>query len=102
MKKRIKKFIVIEFEGLPGGHYWPKTLPLPRIGERILVGRDEGVVKSINHNLSGNVYEYRVLVSRFNPEKNHCGNPSGKEKCGFTNKELFACLSRKCLYVKLG
>jgi hypothetical protein len=64
MFSKIKKFIIVEFDDVSGSFDWPKELPIPRIGEELMIEGYHGTVNSVFHNWNGSFYELRIRVSK--------------------------------------
>lgn len=55
-----KLFITIEFDNKPGLFDYPKTLPLPKIGEEVHFDYKYGNVLEVKHMTNGNVTEIKI------------------------------------------
>ncbi len=64
MFKRKTIFITIEFADVPGLFDYPKHLPLPRIGERVIYSGKSGRVSEVSHITEGTVSEIKITCSR--------------------------------------
>lgn len=60
MFKKRKVFIVISFQNIQGLFDYPKDLPLPRTGEKIIFNEKCGTVEYILHNTTGTVTEIKI------------------------------------------
>ena len=56
-------FITIDFADVPGLFDYPKHLPIPRIGERVLLNAHAGTVENVTHNTAGDVTEIKITCS---------------------------------------
>jgi hypothetical protein len=64
MFKKKTVFITIEFADVPGLFDYPKHLPLPGIGERVIFNSKYGRVSDISHITEGSVSEIKITCSR--------------------------------------
>ena len=64
MFKRTKVFITIHFDYVPGLFDYPKHLPIPRIGETILLDDRIGIVSNVKHMTSGSITEIKIVCSK--------------------------------------
>lgn len=64
MFKRKTVFITIEFADVPGLFDYPKHLPLPRIGERVIFNGKFGRVSEVSHVTEDTVAEVKITCSR--------------------------------------
>ena len=65
MFKRITHtvFVTIEFQNIPGLFDYPKHLPLPKIGERVIFNSKSGRVSEISHITENSVSEIKIKCS---------------------------------------
>lgn len=63
MKRKIL-FITIEFADIPGLFDYPKYLPLPKLGERIIFNGKFGRVSEISHITEDSVTEIKITCSK--------------------------------------
>lgn len=63
--KAKKIFVTVDFNWIPGTIDYPQNIPLPRIGETIIMsGTHKGVVYDVRHVITGNVADIKICVKR--------------------------------------
>lgn len=69
--KAKKIFVTIDFDNIPGKKDYPQNIPVPRIGETVIVdtkhGCKHGLVYDIRHVITGNLADITIKCKEHKP-----------------------------------
>jgi hypothetical protein len=57
-----KVFITIDFDNVPGKFDYPQNVPLPRVGDMVLLDSNAGKVYEVRHVVTGKVADITIKV----------------------------------------